>query len=508
MKVAIRVDSSSLIGSGHVYRCLTLAQKLSEQGADCHFVMRAHKGAMFDMVTQAGFTAHPLPAPPLSGAAQAAAEGVGHSTWLGLSPDVDAAETAAVLKEIGHCDWLVIDHYAIDAHWERKFFGMADRLMVIDDLADRPHDCDLLLDQNLQERPNRYLGLLPDRCKMLIGPRYALLRPEFAAVRAADVRDAQRPASKALVFLGGVDQPDVTSVALAALERTRPDDLLAHVVIGAANTQREILEREWGDRDWIQLHHAPTDILSLMRECDIAIGAGGTATWERCCLGLPSIIVSIANNQRAGAEAMNDIGAALYVGDYKNLSENALDGAIAVLLHNSWTRKAISRTSTSLVDALGGERIARMMRTRSVTMRRANENDAMEMLAWRNSPWARQFARDASEIRSEDHMIWFAKTLAASERELLIGDTEDGPAGVVRFDCDGNKAEISIFLVPGRQGQGIGSDLIRAALDWLQQHRPEVGSVDAEILEINLPSRRAFISAGFQPASRIYRWQN
>ena len=503
MKIAFRVDASRIIGTGHVYRCLTLARRLGDEGAECHFVMRAFEGALFDLVEDAGFTAHRLPNVPLPAESEEPEEG--HAHWLGMTEERDALETGIVLAEIGHCDWLVIDHYALDARWERRLRPHVDRILVIDDLADRPHDCDLLLDQNLQEQTDRYDGLLPADSKALIGPSYALLRREFAETRADGVRDYERPARNVLLFMGGVDLPGLTPLVLETIESLRTDDIQVHAVLGAGNPRLAEIEGEWSRRDWVKLYRAPTDLLGLMRVCDVAIGAGGTATWERCCFGLPMVIVSIATNQRQGATAMSAHGAALYAGDFETLDQVGLAAAITLLLRNHWLRAAIGTAASALVDGKGADRVARAMRLRQVRIRPAAEADAEIMFLWRNAERTRRFMRDPDPIRREDHFAWLAKTLASKHRDLLIGETDQGPIGVVRFDREGKRAEVAIYLVPGREGKGAGSDLLNAALLWLDRNRPETQVVEAEILEDNHASHHTFLTAGFQPFARTYR---
>jgi len=183
-EIVFRTDAALQIGTGHVMRCLTLAEALAERGAHCRFVCREHSGNLMELIRDRGFDAIGLPVESGRLATEASSdEPIGaHATWLGADWAVDAEQACAALGDMD-ADWLIVDHYALDVRWERSLRSRCRRLMVIDDLADRIHDCDLLLDQNLGREPRDYAGLVPDCSAILVGPRFALLRPEFAALR-------------------------------------------------------------------------------------------------------------------------------------------------------------------------------------------------------------------------------------------------------------------------------------------------------------------------------------
>jgi UDP-2,4-diacetamido-2,4,6-trideoxy-beta-L-altropyranose hydrolase len=230
--IVFRVDASFQIGSGHVARCLTLADRLRDDGAKCRFIHRLHPGHLVDVIRARGYAVAELPAP-----SQFAS---GYQQWLGTSQHQDASETIAALAGES-ADWLVVDHYGLDAHWEQALRPHAVNIAVLDDLADRPHDCDLLVDQNYQpDGERRYDGLLPERSRRLCGTRYALLRREYAAARRT-VGPRRGPVSRVLVFYGGVDAHNETGRALRALSRPGLDHIFVDVVVGAKNPHRRAL---------------------------------------------------------------------------------------------------------------------------------------------------------------------------------------------------------------------------------------------------------------------------
>lgn len=354
MKIAFRTDASLQIGTGHVMRCLTLARALREAGAVCQFITRAHPGNMADRIEADGFEVSLLPA----------AEGLlplgppAHAHWAGVDWALDAAETRATLGDAP--DWLIMDHYAFDARWQRAVLPDATRLMVIDDLADRAHACDLLLDQNLGRIAADYDGLVPDHCTRLIGPHYALLRPEFAALRAQSLAERSgRGLCHILISMGGVDAQDATSQILDTLPGTvLSDDLRISVIMGAQAPALEKVRKKAQELPWpTEVMVDVSDMASRMAAADLAIGAGGATTWERCCLGLPSIIVQIADNQAGIAQSIAAVGAGIDLGPVKNSDFERNMHSALVQASNPTTLSTLSANAAATCDGVGVERM-------------------------------------------------------------------------------------------------------------------------------------------------------
>lgn len=313
MSVVFRVDASLDIGTGHVMRCLTLAEALSERGASCRFVCRAHPGNLIETIQQRGFVVHALPLEPNWKPREATPA---HVAWLGAEWQTDAEQTKDCVGETA-IDWLIVDHYALDARWEEALHGCYKKLMVIDDLADRPHACDLLLDQNLGREPVDYEAFVPARCQRLIGPHYALLRPEFAALRAYSLQRRQTPTLKRLLItMGGIDQLNATGKVLEALKTSPlPADCQITVLMGAWAPWIEQVRALAATMPWpTEVHVNVSDMAQVMADSDLAIGAAGSTSWERCCLGLPTLLVVLAENQLEGARALDHAGAARLLG--------------------------------------------------------------------------------------------------------------------------------------------------------------------------------------------------
>lgn len=311
MRVAFRADASVEIGTGHVMRCLTLADALRGNGAECLFLCRPHDGHLLELIGARGHEAIALPR--RAGGAGDAGPGLpAHAHWLGTDWATDAEDSRAALAG-GPVDWLVADHYALDRSWEQAMRPHCRRLLAIDDLADRPHDCDLLLDQNLGRRAEDYRGLLPPAAQTLVGPHYALLRPEFAALRPESLARREHPEFRhLLITMGGVDKDNATGVVLDALAGCDlPPDLRITVVLGPHAPFLDQVRAQAGTMP------RPTRVLAgvgdmarLMTDADLAIGAAGSTSWERCCLGLPTIQMVLAENQRMIANSLAQTGAA------------------------------------------------------------------------------------------------------------------------------------------------------------------------------------------------------
>ena len=312
MRVVIRADASLQIGTGHVMRCLTLAAGLVDLGAHVDFICRAHQGNLIALIEQRGFGVITLPF--ASGDDSASPDQPAHAHWLGCDWQTDALQSCEAISVT--VDWIIVDHYALDHRWETAMRAKCARIMCIDDLADRPHDCDLLLDQSLGRCSQDYAMLVPQHAKLLLGPKYALLRPEFAQWR--DTSLARRETTQLrhiLVTMGGVDADNVTGRVLTALQGSDIATLdKITVVLGPHAPWREQVIRQAADMPILtQVLTGVDNMAELMASCDLAIGAGGSTTWERCALGVPSILIILAENQRNIGRSLHQSGAAFVI---------------------------------------------------------------------------------------------------------------------------------------------------------------------------------------------------
>lgn len=358
MNIAIRTDASNRIGVGHLTRCRTLAESLRAHGAVVHFICRRHPGNQIQALQDEGYCVSALPKAPEQTAIDS-----DYAAWLGVSQDQDAEETRAALQTNANhgkhdpVDWLIVDHYGLDEHWEQQLRPMARRILVIDDLANRAHDCDLLLDQNYSaDMENRYDEKIPQQTVRLIGPEYALLRPEYAEWRHKRQHKVDQ-VRRVFVFFGGTDPNNLTGMTLSALSCPAFEGIAVDVVVGANNPNKEAIEAQAAAAPQITLHHPRPHLADLMAQADLAIGAGGTTTWERCCLGLPSLVISIAANQRPACEALASANMIEYLGHKDHIIEQAVLAAIEKLLSETALRNTLAEASAALVDGMGVERV-------------------------------------------------------------------------------------------------------------------------------------------------------
>ena len=311
MKVVLRVDASIHMGAGHVMRCLTLADELKRQGAECTFICRLHPGNMINIIEKRGHQVATLP--EAKGEFEASPKDTVHAKWLGTDWHTDALETAQLIGD-QYFDWMIVDHYALDIHWENYLRPKYKKLMVIDDLADRSHDCDLLLDQNLGRTVEDYATLIPESATALIGPTYALLRPEFAQMREKSLQRRKKSELKRLlVSMGGMDKDNATGRVLEALNScSLSSDIQVTVVLGSKAPWLDQVKRQAATMQYQTSVLADVDHMAeLMVDSDFAIGAAGSTSWERCCLGLPSVLVILAENQKNIGQALTKSGAAV-----------------------------------------------------------------------------------------------------------------------------------------------------------------------------------------------------
>jgi UDP-2,4-diacetamido-2,4,6-trideoxy-beta-L-altropyranose hydrolase len=470
------------MGAGHFMRCLTLAQALVSDGAAVRMISQGLPAHLQAMGRAAGCEIVTIPGPEPSPA-----------PWSEAAARADAVATAAALGS--SWDWLVVDHYALDATWEVAARVMAGRILVIDDLADRPHHCDLLLDQNFYlDGEFRYRGRVPADCRLLLGPRYALLREEFARLHAV-ARPREGPVVRLLVAFGGGDLGNHTEEAIAALNGVTPPDCQIDVVMGASHLRRSELLTQCEALGFRA--HVQTDRMAeLMSQADLAIGAGGISTWERCCVGLPAIVAVIAENQRKLVEDGGKAGILHPLpsdGDFTG----RLRRELVALLASPGARQAISKAGLAAVDGSGVGRLLGAMGVNRVQVRQAGRQDSEKLLEWRNHPKVRQSSRTTTVITRETHVTWLEGVLRDANRPLLVGGCAEGEVGVVRFDIVQAEAEVSIYLAPEFHGRGMGAALLGAAERWLRQERPEVRRLRAVVLGDNRASHRLFVAGGY-----------
>jgi len=327
MRIVFRTDASQKIGSGHVMRCLTLAEKLKKNGSDIIFISRAHKGNLNEYIKKKGIDLVELPITYETTLPMIEEERGDYSDWLGVSAEQDYTET---IKAIGRemKDWLIIDHYAIDHKWEKALRPYAKKIMVIDDLANRLHDCDLLLDQNwFESKESRYNNLVPSSCIKMLGPKYLLLKPKFYKA-SKEKKSYSNELKHLFVFFGGSDPHNLTGLTLKALSKSELIHLEIDVVVGSNNSRIDDIKELADIRPGTNLHIQIDNMEEVMARADLAIGSGGVNNWERLSFQIPSIVIISAENQR---ETINDLYKHKYLYLLGDVNDITIDSFSTVL---------------------------------------------------------------------------------------------------------------------------------------------------------------------------------
>lgn len=485
MRIAFRTDASQTIGLGHLRRSLALADAARRAGADTRFVMRDLGLDVAAEVAAAGHRLELLPA-PIDGAAVTA--GSPHAQWAGVDQGRDAAETAAALASWDP-DWVVADCYAFDAGWHgdvRAALGC--RIAVIDDLADRPVDADVVIDHNYAPDPGRkYAALVGPRTMVQAGPRFALLGPAFARAEPLAITD---DVASIGVFMGGIDAENLSLTALAAI---RDAGFRGPVEIATTSGNPHlgaVIEAAHADGEAAVLVDQP-DLAGFFGRHQVQIGAGGGATWERCALGAPMILVCAAANQRAVIPALADAGAIVAA----PAQPAALAVAIRALIGAPDTRRQLAQRARALVDRRGAERAALSLLGPTLSVRPAGLADSVMMHGWRDHPSTRAVSRQSASVAFADHEQWLRRTLADPRRHLFIGQVGSLPVGVVRFDrVDPDTFEVSFYLDPALHALGLGRHLLAAGEEMMGGQ----SNIIAEVLEDNPRSARLFETSGYE----------
>ena len=490
MRVTFRVDASLKIGTGHVARCLTLANALQKSGHDCRFICRNLEGHLGQRIQNEGFHLLLLPTP--TSTFYCYKNDPTHAYWAEVPWKIDAQQTIfASLKS----DWLVIDHYSFDARWQNAVSEIAPKIAVIDDLADRPHVADLLIDQNLGRKASDYNNQQQASGERLIGPRYALLSPDFSKSREDTLkRRAARgyTLKTVLVSMGGVDLENSTSSVLNVL--ANHPDLKATIVMGRQAPALEIVKAQAAKLPTPASVVVQADNMAkLISKADLGIGAAGGSAWERCSLGMPTLIAIVAENQTQGAAALSACGAAINLGSHQS---SHFATKLEVALEHSkipFNLCALSQSAASVTDGSGITRVVEALEN-PIKLREAKITDAGDVWSWRQALPANSFRKRNIDSFS-DHLTWFSHALTDPNRRIYsVGEPS---IAHLRLDLDKTGgAAISILLAPHAQGKGFG----QRCLSLLAQKASEnsIITLTAEVHVKNIKSLKVFRNLGYE----------
>ena len=472
----IRADASLAIGTGHVMRCLALAQAWQDAGGRAVIAMSSATSAVQDRMARENvdielFEAHDL--------------GTDLSHLTALANRYEAS-------------WAAVDGYRFNEAYQRGLKTAGLRVLWVDDLG-RPmyYAADLVLNQNLHARETFYRQR-SENTRLLRGPRYAMLRREFSSYRGQ--RDFTEPGRRILVTMGGSDPENATLKVIEAIgTRLEDDDLEVRVAVGGINPFVEVLEKAVltaGSR--IQLWRDVANMPELMMWSDIAVANAGTVSWELCHMAVPTLSIELADNQRPVGEGLERCGAAIFLGNHRAVSTEEIAGRIRVLLNDKQMRMNLSQNARKLVDGRGAERVVRAIKSGDVQLRRADEGDKETLWKWANDAEVRSSSFSDAQIPWEQHNIWFERKMKDQRAKLFIAINGKGePVGQIRLDeVRPGEAEIDLSVAKERRGRGYAALLIERA-SQLAFSSIGLNRLHAFVKPQNSASMRAFEQADF-----------
>jgi UDP-2,4-diacetamido-2,4,6-trideoxy-beta-L-altropyranose hydrolase len=478
-----RVDANVSVGTGHVMRCLALAQAWQADGGRAIFAMAEVTPALEGLLLRQGIELTRVNSP------------------AGASSDsIETAELALQQR----AKWTVIDGYRFDADYQRSLKASGLKLLFIDDNGHADHYCaDLVLNQNLHATDGLYINR-EAHTRLLLGPRYALLRREFEKLRGWN-REIPVRAKNILVTMGGSDPHNVTQSVIAALSDVAAEGLTIDVVVGGSNPHLAGLEHSAARAVApITLVKDPFNMPELLSRADLAISGAGTTCWEMCFLGLPSILVVLAENQVGIAKELAKLGISINLGRREDLEPASVSAAIKSLLHAQAKRESMSRLGRELVDGHGAQRVVNAIRSRGLQLRRAEQKDCRLLWEWANDPLVRSSSFSTERISWESHVSWFTTKLRDPDCLIFIGADEQGtPIGQIRFEKrSGSEAEVALSVAREKRGLGYAASLIEIGTREVFQ-KTDIIRLHALIKPDNRASAAAFEHAGYVAAESV-----
>ncbi|MBN3869131.1 UDP-2,4-diacetamido-2,4,6-trideoxy-beta-L-altropyranose hydrolase [Nostoc sp. JL33] len=477
MKLFIRVDASIQIGTGHVMRCLALAQAWQDAGGQAIFVMATE-------------------APDLKTRLKSERMEVRHlSVQIGSAED--AEETAKLARQFD-ASWVVVDGYHFGAKYQEIIKEFELQLLFIDDYGHaKQYHADIVLNQNIHAHKGLYRNRQP-YTQLLLGTSYSLLRREFWQWRGWQ-RSLRLIAKKLLVTLGGADPDNVTLKVIEGLQQVEVEGLEAVVVVGGSNPHYEQLRSASQNLQFpIRLERNVMNMPALMAWADVAVIAGGSTCWELAFMGLPSLVMILAENQRAIAEELEAMGVVVNLGWHKNVSAVQIASRVAQLLITVGMREKMTTYSQELVDGQGSSRVLSYLKDNFFQLRSVQQDDCRLLWEWSNAPEVRAVSFSSKSILWEHHVQWFKSKFINPNCIFYIAiNKNDIPIGQIRYDIENHEATVSMSIDAKFRNQDYGSSLIKLACKQIF-YDSDINIINAYIKPTNQASVRAFSKAGFQ----------
>jgi len=494
MKIIIRVDSSDLIGSGHVMRCLTLADKIVENGSEVIFITRKNNGSITELIKLKGFSVYEIGIDSKLDSSNMNIKD-NYDSLLGVSEKTDANETIEIIKNL-NIDWIIIDHYSISLKWQKLIRPFVKKIMVIDDLANRMHDCDMLLDQNwFKNNESRYTDLVGSSCTLLLGPKFLLLRDEFIEIKKHKMNGLSRKINRVFVFFGGSDPSNLSSLFLKKLIRSKLNSVEVDIVIGKSNQHINEVKKIAQKRSLTNLHIQTKNMASLISKADIAIGSGGFNLWECIYLDTPSIVFPFAQNQKTVLKDLSKFGPIKVMKNFANLNQifEEIDDLYLEL------KNKMIFIEKDLINHNGASEAASWINgnlsKKNWNIKNASKNKMSLYWEWANDTSVRMNSFDKTNIPLKIHKNWFRKKVDDPNCFLFIAYVENHPVGQVRFEVEKDCAKIDYSIVRQFRGRSLGKKLLKMSISEFRKSSNV--KLIGEVIESNIASQKIFESIGF-----------
>lgn len=491
MHVAIRTDANNTVGTGHLHRCLNIGRELVARGHEVTFLIGRNSsiGRMNQPNTTFG-------AVQIDDSVQSFTVG-GSRSVTPIEEVVGDARSTSTYLQSKTIDWLIVDHYSLGDEWVSEVKTRANcRVLAIDDIGRAWSNVDLLLDSALEA--NVLYSSMSASTGGLLGPSYVPLNPAYkTSSGSCEGNDERRVLT---VFFGGADSPNATGSTLKALSSRIRDDLLVRVVVGELNANKNSLKAEFSSPNFDFCEPADS-LYEYLQTSDAFIGGGGTTTWERLCLGVPSATISIAENQIKMSEELARAGCLIYLGATSQVSEDAVRSSVDRLLDDQEFRDDVALHGRLLVDGYGSSRICEAMAPTNpseLTLRPVQPNDCLLLFRWANDAAVRQSSLDPRPILWSTHRDWFGKFLAHPDKRMFIAELNGMPVAQIRFEPSEGRLRLSYLVDRHFRGKGIGRRIAELGIREIRRGTSE--TIVAEVREENEASLRVFRALGFREA--------
>ena len=480
--IVFRADANVEIGTGHLMRCLTLADKLQFNNLNSLFIISKKSVGFINFIKKRGYTVHVIEC------------------------SHNHSDTVLYFKKTRiKPSWLVIDHYNINIEWETAVKPYVSNILVIDDLANRSHDCDAILNPNLHSDFTIYDGLISQNCKKFIGPRFSLLGNQYQQFQNLN-KNISDDIFHIAIFMGGGDFFNITEHLIdhffSYFEYLKGREIHIDVIIGSQHPNKKSIEDKCKKIPYISLYVDTPNMAQILSKVDLCVGAGGGAALERCCLGIPSIVLTFADNQIRGVEALVNSGAVLFGGDYRQRDWKNLFKEAVLKIQSSTVRQSLSSKALSIVDGKGSDRVAAYMelKTFNPVFKNVDIEDAKILFDWRNNEDVRRYSGNPQVLVFNEHMKWLEESLDNPDQILLMLWVGNVRFGHIRYSVKDNIALVSIVVNPVCQNLGIGSFMLEKSIPFLTKFNNNIIYIDAKIHRDNISSLAVFKKAGYTHA--------